>query len=272
MIQSVESDVIDWVANSARYRADCDKAAQDVGPAGAFRPPDKAGRSTVANAEYSGVDCLDAEMMTFRIHAPHRALLRQFALCGFGAPFGVFPGIDRLDAVLAERIVSSWIAAVSQFVRVEEVDLDTTFSFRWHLAVETSGAAVHGPVSRHELLDPVEGLNEFGYPILRGTAPVRADGTMDYKDPAWLAANRARLNAKGQGGASLPVTPENSTQGKSGVSGVVSLLADYREALAPVSRSGDAALSRTPARGSSNGNSLTVTPSHSGTNCPEFGL
>ena len=95
---------------------------------------------------------------------------------------------------------------------------------------------------------------------------------MDYKDPAWLAANRARLNAKGQGGASLPVTPENSTQGKSGVSGVVSLLADYREALAPVSRSGDAALSRTPARGSSNGNSLTVTPSHSGTNCLDFGL
>ncbi len=272
MIQNVESDVIDWVANSARYHAECDKAAQDVGPGGAFRPPDKAGRSTVANAEYSGVDCLDAEMLTFRIHAPHRALLRQFALCGFGAPLGVFPGIDRLDAVLAERIVSSWIAAASQFVRVEEVDLDTTFSFRWHLAVETFGAVVNGPVSRHELVDPVEGLNEFGYPILRGTAPVRADGTRDYKDPAWLAANRARLIAKGQGGAPLPVTPKNASQGKSGVSGVVSLLADYREALAPASGLADTAPSRTPARGSSNGYSLTVTPSHSGTNCPEFGL
>lgn len=230
---------IDWESNRQRYAVECEKASLDVGPAGAFRPPDKAAGSTVRNAEYSAGDCLDSELICFLMHASRRALLRQFALCGFGAPLGVFPGIDRLDAVLAERIVSSWLAAASQFARVEEVDLDTTFSFRWHLAFETSGAVVHGPVSRHELVDPVEGLNEFGYPVLRSTAPVRADGSRDYKDPAWLAANRARLSARAGGGASLPVTPQNATEGNSGVSAAVALLADYRAALESASGAAD---------------------------------
>ena len=262
--------------NLQRYLSECERAAGDVGPGGAFRPPDPAGRSPVANAEYSAGDCLDAEMLTFRIHGPRRALLRQFALCGFGAPIGVFPGVDRLDAVLAERIVSSWLDAASQFVRVEDVDLDTSFSFRWHCAFETSGAVVHGSVSRHELVNPVAGLNEDGLPVLRDGAPVLPDGSKDYKNPAWLAHNRALLHLHRASGTSLPLTPENALEGNSGASNVRALRAAYREALAPASGvdSGPASrsASRTPARGSSNGNSLTVTPSHSGTNCPDFGL
>ena len=237
---------------------------QDVGPDGAFRPPDKSDRSTMVNAEYNAMDCVDAESLTIHLHAPRLALLRQFALCGFGAPLGVFPGIEKLAGVLAERVLSSWLAAASQFARLEDFDLDAQFSYEWHLSIQAADTVVHGPASRHELVDPVAGLTEDGLPVLRDGVPLRADGSKDYDNPSWKACNRALLHARRSGLATLPVTNENSPQRNSVASNVRALRDAYREALTPSSGAGGSVAPSDSGIGLSNGNSLTVTFGHSG--------
>ncbi|MHB8181197.1 MAG: hypothetical protein ACYDCW_13970 [Acidithiobacillus ferrivorans] len=255
-----------------RYLDDRRLKHLDAGPDGAFRPPDKSDQPTLINAEYNAMDCVDAESLTIHIHAPRLALLRQFALCGFGAPLGVFPGIEKLAGVLAERVLSSWLAAASQYARLEDFDLDAQFSYQWHLSIQAADTVVHGPASRHELVDPVAGLTEDGLPVLRDGAPLNADGSKDYKNPAWKAQNRVMLHARRKSGPTLPGTHENAVQRNSVASNVRALRDAYREALTPSSRLGGSVAPSGSGIDLSNGNSLTVTPSHSGTNCSEFGL
>ena len=247
-----------------RYLDDRRLKHLDAGPNGAFRPPDKPDQPTLINAEYNAMGCVDAESLTIHIHAPRLALLRQFALCGFGAPLGVFPGIEKLAGVLAERVLSSWLAAASQFARLEDFDLDAQFSYEWHLSIQAADTVVHGPASRHELVDPVAGLTEDGLPVLRDGAPLRADGSKDYNNPAWKAQNRSMLHARRQSVATLPVTTENATQLNSVASNVRAFRDAYRDALTPSSRAGDSVTVSDRGIGLSNGNSLTVTFGHSG--------
>ena len=255
-----------------RYLDDRRLKHLDAGPNGAFRPPDKPDQPTLINAEYNAMGCVDAESLTIHIHAPRLALLRQFALCGFGAPLGVFPGIEKLAGVLAERILSSWLAAASQFARLEDFDLDAQFSYQWHLSIQAADTVVHGPASRHELVDPVSGLTEDGLPVLRDGAPLRADGSKDYNNPAWKAQNRSMLHARRQSVATLPVTNEKSPQRNSVASNVRALRDAYRDALPPSSGAGGLVAPSDSGIGLSNGNSLTVTSGHSGHFGSDFGL